>query len=53
MTDRDIEQAGAAEWKPGDPLPTEGPLPELPDGWVWGYEITAEAEVIHPDGSTT
>jgi hypothetical protein len=50
MSDRDIEQiADAVEWKPGDPLPAE--LPELPDGFVWGYEITAEAEVVHADGS--
>ena len=26
-------------------------LPELPPGYVWGLKITAEAEVIRPDGT--
>jgi len=26
-------------------------LPELPEGRVWGLVITADVDVIHPDGS--
>lgn len=26
-------------------------LPPLPDGYVWALKITANAEVIHPDGT--
>jgi len=33
---------------PANP-PTE--LPELPDGYVWALKITADAEVVHADGS--
>lgn len=34
--------------QPMDTPPDE--LPDLPDGWVWGLKITADAEVIGPDG---
>lgn len=33
------------EFDPENP-PAEAELPELPDGFVWGLKITAEAEVI-------
>ncbi len=26
-------------------------LPELPPGYVWGFKVTAEAEVIKADGT--
>lgn len=31
---------------PFDPADLPAELPELPDGYVWGIAITAEAEVI-------
>lgn len=34
-----------------DPDNPPDELPELPPGYVWGLKITAEAEVVHPDGS--
>jgi hypothetical protein len=36
---------------PVDELPDE--LPELPDGYRWELQITAETEIIHPDGTVT
>ena len=26
-------------------------LPDLPSGYVWRLDVTATADVIHPDGS--
>lgn len=26
-------------------------LPELPEGYVWGFKVTADAEVIKADGT--
>lgn len=31
---------------PFDPSNPPGELPPLPDGFVWGLKVTAEAEVI-------
>lgn len=38
------------DFDPANP-PTESELPALPEGYVWAVKITAEAEVIHPDGT--
>lgn len=35
-------------WKAGEQTPA---LPDLPDGYRWELSITAEAEVVHPDGT--
>jgi len=36
-----------------DNPPADGELPELPLGMHWELRITAEAEVVHPDGTTS
>lgn len=35
---------------PNDPTALDD-LPELPEGMVWAVRITAEADVIHADGT--
>jgi len=36
---------------PFDPDSPPDELPELPEGYVWGVAVTADAEVVHPDGT--
>lgn len=51
MADRDIEQA--ADLLPGPVTVREGETPDLPDlppGFRWELKVTADAEVIGPDG---
>lgn len=44
------ELPGNIIFDPNNP-PNLEDLPELPEGYVWGITVTADIEVVHPDGT--